>query len=229
MRTEIIMNTKTRFFIEDLMALRLCHRISPILLIALLSLVCGTLAHGATTFTVLVGPSGTFTFSPSTQTIQVGDTIQWTASTAGHTTTSGSCSGATCTEDGLWDSGILSKNQTFSHTFLTAGSFPYFCSPHGGCCGMQGLIIVTGAPTPTPTPTASPSPTPPSTHRSGRGGSTSTTWAPTPTGPTTRSCRWSTRATPPHASPAPSSWSSRGWGTIFRGRCGRASSTPSPS
>ena len=152
------MNTKTNFFKEDPAGMRRFRRISPIL-IALLSLVCGALAHGATTFTVLVGPSGTFTFSPSTQTIQVGDTILWQASTAGHTTTSGSCSGATCTEDGLWDSSTLSKNQTFSHTFLTAGSFPYFCSPHGGCCGMQGLIIVTGAPTPTPTPTASPSPT----------------------------------------------------------------------
>jgi len=154
------MNTKTNFFKEDPAGMRRFRRISPILLIALLSLVCGTLAHGATTFTVLVGPSGTFTFSPSTQTIQVGDTIQWTASTAGHTTTSGSCSGATCTDDGLWDSGTLSKNQNFSHTFLTAGSFPYFCSPHGGCCGMQGLIIVTAAPTPTPTPTVSPSPSP---------------------------------------------------------------------
>ena len=31
------------------------------------------------------------------------------------------------------------------HTFNTAGSFPYYCVPHGACCGMVGSVTVVGA------------------------------------------------------------------------------------
>ena len=74
----------------------------------------------ATTFTVTVGDGG-FIFSPDSVTIQLGDTVQWTWSSTGHISTSGSPG----SPSGLWDSGILNQGATFSHTFNAAGSFPY--------------------------------------------------------------------------------------------------------
>jgi plastocyanin len=72
-----------------------------------------------------------FSFSPSTLTISVGDTVTWTNSgPSAHTTTS---------DTQLWDSGLLNANQSFSRPFPTAGSFPYHCTPHSN---MTGTIIV---------------------------------------------------------------------------------------
>ena len=111
---------------------------------------------GATTTIVTVGDGGFF-FFPSSVTIDAGDTVQWTWSASGHSSTSGTPG----QPSGFWDSGILSNGATFSHTFPAAGSFPYFCTPHGGCCGMIGSVTVAAVtPTPTPTPTVSPTPTP---------------------------------------------------------------------
>ena len=115
-----------------------------------------TIARAATV-TVMVGPGGFF-FKPSSVTIHTGDSVLWMFSSTGHTSTSGSPSMA----NGLWDSGKLSKGATFMHTFNTAGSFPYYCKPHGACCGMVGTVIVSNS-TPTPTPT----PTPAGTSRLG--------------------------------------------------------------
>lgn len=100
----------------------------------------------AATVVVLVG-SGVNNFSPSSVSIQTGDTVQWNWSANGHSTTSGT-PGA---PNGLWDSGVQTSGFTFSHTFNGAGSFAYFCSPHGACCGMVGTVNV-AAPTVTPTP-----------------------------------------------------------------------------
>jgi plastocyanin len=99
-----------------------------------------TVASGVTV-TVLVGNGGFF-FSPSSVTIQSDDTVQWSWSSSGHTSTSGTPG----SPNGLWDSGFLNQGQTFSHTFNTAGSFPYFCTAHGQCCGMTGTVNVTSAP-----------------------------------------------------------------------------------
>ena len=102
----------------------------------------------AATITVTVG-NNCFCFSPATVTIHPGDTVQWSWASTGHSSTSGT-PGA---PSGLWDSGILSEGSTFTHTFNTAGSFPYYCVPHGACCGMRGTVTVTNSsPTPTPTP-----------------------------------------------------------------------------
>ena len=65
--------------------------------------------------------------------------------------------------NGLWDSGLRSQGAVFTRTFNTVGTFPYFCTPHGECCGMTGTVNVTqGTPTPTatPAPSATPTPTP---------------------------------------------------------------------
>src|SRR5262252_3660017 len=66
----------------------------------------------------------------------------------------------------IWDSGILNQGATFTHTFNSVGTFSYYCTPHGGCCGMVGTVVVvaasptpTATPRPTSTPTATPRPT----------------------------------------------------------------------
>src|SRR5437660_12409879 len=113
----------------------------------------------AATVTVTVGNGGFF-FSPASVTINPGDTVRWTWSSSGHSTTSGN----PCTPNGLWDSGTLNQGAMFTHTFNSVGSFPYFCTPHCSL-GMTGMVTVsTPAPTPTPTPTHTPSPTPTPTH-----------------------------------------------------------------
>lgn len=80
-------------------------------------------------------------FSPSTMTIRVGQTVVWrNDDSAPHTTTSGSCSGQTCTPMPGWDSGTLNFGQSFSHTFSAAGTFTYYCRVHGAM--MQGTVVV---------------------------------------------------------------------------------------
>src|SRR5438552_1421451 len=107
-----------------------------------------TIARAATV-TVMVGPGGFF-FTPSSVTIHTGDSVLWMWSSTGHS----SASGSPGTPNGLWDSGILNNGATFTHTFNAAGSFSYYCTPHGACCGMVGTVIVSNStPTPTPTPT----------------------------------------------------------------------------
>lgn len=79
--------------------------------------------------------TGTLTFSPSDLTIAVGETVVWRNEvTLFHTVT----------PDGHteWTEAQLTQaGQTFSHTFETAGTFPYFCVPHQGD-GMVGVITV---------------------------------------------------------------------------------------
>ena len=68
-----------------------------------------------------------YAFSPSSITINVGDTIVWTNyDSASHTVTS---------NDGLFDSGGISTGNTFSFTFTSAGTFNYYCTPHPGMTG----------------------------------------------------------------------------------------------
>ena len=142
------------------------HGHAPVILIALVVLV-STVSANATAFTVRIATNGELAFNPSSLTVQVGDTVQWVWDASGHSTTSGTPTGG---PDGMWDSGILNLGSTFSHTFLAAGSFPYYCMPHGLCCGMTGMVTVTApsptptaTPTATPTPSVSPSPTPSAT------------------------------------------------------------------
>jgi glucose/arabinose dehydrogenase/plastocyanin len=81
-----------------------------------------------------------FSFQPASKTINVGDSVTWTQTDSGttHTTTSGNPGSA----DGKWTSGFLTTGQSFTETFNTAGSFPYFCIPHSSF--MSGTIIVQG-------------------------------------------------------------------------------------
>ncbi|MEK6895468.1 MAG: cupredoxin family copper-binding protein [Nanoarchaeota archaeon] len=73
-----------------------------------------------------------FAFSPSTLTVNVGDSVTWTNyDDVKHTVTSDSGSEL--------DSEMLSKGQTYSHTFNTPGTYAYHCTPHPG---MKGTIVV---------------------------------------------------------------------------------------
>jgi plastocyanin len=103
----------------------------------------------AATISVDVAPGGQLIFSQASVSIQVGDTVTWTWQASGHSVTSGVPGAAS----GLFDSGIKSSGSTFSHTFTDPGTFPYFCLPHGACCGMTGSVTVAAA-TPTPSPNA---------------------------------------------------------------------------
>ncbi len=98
------------------------------------------LSSKADTIQVSVGDGG-FKFTPQDVTIHVGDTVQWTWAASGHTSTSGTAGNP----DGLWDSGFLNQGATFSFTFTAAGTFPYFCTAHGICCGMIGSVTVANA------------------------------------------------------------------------------------
>jgi plastocyanin len=95
------------------------------------------LSSRAATIQVQVGAGG-LKFTPQNVTIHVGDTVQWTWAASGHSSTSGTPGNP----DGLWDSGIQDIGFVFSQTFTTAGTFNYFCSPHGLCCGMIGSVTV---------------------------------------------------------------------------------------
>src|SRR5438105_12187893 len=111
----------------------------------------GPASAGSAPVTVMVGSDG-FSFSPESVTIQRGDTVKWTWSASGHSSTAGTPG----VPSWFWDSGILNQGATFSHTFNVVGSFPYYCTPHGGC-GMIGTVTVSGpASTPTPTPAGTP-------------------------------------------------------------------------
>ena len=132
-----------------------------LIVIAATSLIFYPKASSAMTVDVTVGPGGQLVFSPSSVTIHPGDEVRWTWGSSGHSSTSGSPG----QPNSIWDSGIHNQGATFTHTFNSAGTFPYYCVPHGGCCNMVGTVVVANAsptptPTSTPTPAATPTPTP---------------------------------------------------------------------
>jgi plastocyanin len=93
------------------------------------------------------------TFSPSTVTINVGDTVRWTwTGSLPHTVTSGApgavdgkfCSVPAGTTPSVATCDSISYAQgngaVYSNTFTSAGTFPYFCEVHGAM--MSGTVIV---------------------------------------------------------------------------------------
>ena len=94
-------------------------------------------ASFAKTFVVYVG-SGGDNFSPKTITIEPGDKIEWNWDSSFHSTTSGTPGNPS----GMWDSDVHQTGYKFTYEFNDAGSFPYYCSVHGGCCTMTGTVNV---------------------------------------------------------------------------------------
>lgn len=76
-------------------------------------------------------------FQPAQVNINTGDSVRWTEKDGGpfHTSTS---------NDGLWDSGFLNQNQSFTYTFNAPGTYSYVCTPHAGF--MIGAVMVAAAP-----------------------------------------------------------------------------------
>lgn len=71
-----------------------------------------------------------FTFDPSTLTVRRGDTVRATNQDSTAHTFTGS----------TWDSGDLSKGESYSWRFTTAGSFDFVCTRHPS---MKGTVTVT--------------------------------------------------------------------------------------
>ena len=72
-------------------------------------------------------------FSPSSVTVNVGDSVTWTNNdNVPHTATA---------DDDSWDTGNLANGASESITFSTAGEFPYHCEVHPN---MTGTVIVQG-------------------------------------------------------------------------------------
>src|SRR5436309_2670003 len=109
--------------------------------------------------TIADDPQTGGTYSPSSITINQGDTITWSypVGATQHTVTDRPNQGDT------FDSGLLSSGGTFNHHFTKAGTFTYYCKVHGsasGPCNMCGTVIVKAASTPTPVVTKKPTPAP---------------------------------------------------------------------
>ncbi len=84
-----------------------------------------------------------FHFSPASTTIHVGDTITWSNSgPSSHTATA---------SNGSFNTGILKKGQSASHTFTQPGTYAYVCQIHPF---MHGTIVVLASTTSTSTSAA---------------------------------------------------------------------------
>jgi plastocyanin len=83
-----------------------------------------------------------FKFTPATITIQAGDTVTWTNDgPSEHTATA---------SNGSFNTGILKKGQSASHTFTQPGTYAYICTIHPW---MHGTIVVEASTTTTTTST----------------------------------------------------------------------------
>jgi LPXTG-motif cell wall-anchored protein len=89
-----------------------------------------------------------FHFSPASTTIHVGDTITWSNSgPSSHTATA---------SNGSFNTGILKKGQSASHTFTQPGTYAYVCQIHPF---MHGTITVLASTTSTTTSSTTPAAT----------------------------------------------------------------------
>ncbi len=80
----------------------------------------------------IVANAASNSFSPNPVEVKVGETVTWINDDSGrHTVTS---------KDGVFNSELMGKGQSFSYTFDKAGEYPYFCEPHPN---MVGTVVVT--------------------------------------------------------------------------------------
>ncbi|AZH26554.1 halocyanin domain-containing protein [Haloplanus aerogenes] len=90
------------------------------------------------TVTVRVGAAGNggyYAFEPPAVRVSRGTTVEWTWTGEG---------GAhdVVARDGSFESDLTaSADATFSHTFATTGTYPYYCTPHRSL-GMKGIVVV---------------------------------------------------------------------------------------
>ncbi len=109
-----------------------------------------TTAHAASDTTVTIAD---FSFTPASITIHVGDTVTWTNhGPSAHTATA---------DNGSFNTGVLKKGQSASHTFTKAGTFTYICSIHPFMHGT--VVVLANTTTASTTPSATSRSTTPST------------------------------------------------------------------
>jgi plastocyanin len=78
-------------------------------------------------------------YEPQTLTTVAGTTVTWiNQDEVQHTVTA---------DDGAFDSGLFGRDEVFSYTFESAGTYAYYCIPHGapGSIGMAGVLVVVDA------------------------------------------------------------------------------------
>ena len=101
------------------------------------------------TRTVNVGQGGNV-FAPATLTINAGDTVNFVWASNNHNVVSGTVSGGVGTPDNKFcnpnnqncaAAPVANTGNTYSYTFTTKGTYPYYCRPHAGV-GMAGTITV---------------------------------------------------------------------------------------
>lgn len=124
----------------------MAKRLIPALVIVLLMAACG---DDDTATTTTAAPTGTeaptttgaagaavvvasFSFTPNTASIAVGDTVTFTWESGTHTVTA---------RDGSFASGAQSTGATFEVAPAAAGTYEFFCEFHQS---MTGTITVTG-------------------------------------------------------------------------------------
>ena len=99
-------------------------------------------AQTGTSISIVPGastPNNPKFYDPSPANIAVGTTVTWTNNDATlHTVYSGSPDDA-ANSGKLFKSDFMAKGKTFSHTFDTAGTFPYYCTLHPF---MMGQVVV---------------------------------------------------------------------------------------
>lgn len=87
---------------------------------------------GNGTIVRIVDDAGSNSYTPNPIEVNVGQTITWANDDfVIHTATSA---------DGIFDSNIMQRGQTFSYTFDTLGEYPYYCDLHPN---MVGTVRVT--------------------------------------------------------------------------------------
>lgn len=92
--------------------------------------------------TVVVGPNDTFTFDPSSFTVQAGDTVLWTWDSSGHNVRpSNTPDGSNWTGTPGGDGTTYNEGYTYRYTFDATGSYEYYCAPHRQF-GMTGSFQV---------------------------------------------------------------------------------------
>jgi len=74
-----------------------------------------------------------FSFSPQTLTITTGDIVKWTNISGTHN--------VRANDNSFYNGSAAPAPWEFTHTFTTAGDFPYYCEPHASM-GMTGTIVV---------------------------------------------------------------------------------------
>jgi LPXTG-motif cell wall-anchored protein len=77
-----------------------------------------------------------FSFGPSSVTVNVGESVTWT--------NNGPTRHSATANDGSFDTGLLPKGKSASHSFGKAGTFAYVCSIHPNMNGTVRVVAASG-------------------------------------------------------------------------------------